>query len=227
MPSPLSIIVIIAGTSEPSNSAMLAEAMAEGMRSIGNAEIKIIRLKDIEIAHFNLSCYGPSCPIDGMTNVQRLIEAADAVVIASPVWNFGVPAHLKNLIDRMGSFALDETHSIGTLSGKPFYLIFTGGMPRTAWRFLRRSMGAIPIALQYFGASILGTHFEGGCTLGRGKFGLVVDKRPESLDGMRKQGMEFANVVKLYKATGLLPLRHRLIKKIVRWMQVVKRGLGM
>lgn len=228
MTTPITVTAIVAGTNEHSNSGMLADMMIEGMKSVApDIVIHRVRLKDLSIGHFNLECYGPSCPIDGLSHVQSLIEASDGVIIATPIWNFGVPAHLKNLIDRMGSFALDDSRSLGTLAGKPFFLIYTAGMPKAAWPFLRKTVSGVAIAIQYFGGSVLGTFFEGGCTLGRGKFGLVVDKRPATLNRARESGATFARSVENFARTGTLPLKYRLIKKFVRLSQRVKRKLGL
>ncbi len=225
---PLTITVIVAGTNEPSNSNMLADTMIEGMKvAFPGMIVNKVRLKDVSIGHFNLDCYGPSCPIDGLTHVQSFIEQSDGVIIATPVWNFGVPAHLKNLIDRMGAFALDPSHSLGTFNGKPFFLIFTAGMPKAAWPFVRKTVSHVPIALQYFGGSVLGTLFEGGCTKGRGVFGLVVDQRPQSLSLAKEKGAVFAKQVQNFKHTGTLPLRYVLIKKFVRLSQRIKKKLGL
>lgn len=225
---PLTITVVVAGTNEPSNSNLLADTMTEAMKTAyPDIVIHKVRLKDLSIGHFNLECYGPSCPIDGLSHVQSLIEKSDGVIIATPIWNFGVPAHLKNLIDRMGSFALDESRSLGTLEGKPFYLIFTAGMPKAAWPFLRKTVSGVSIAIQYFGGSVLGTFFEGGCTRGRGVFGLVVDKRPATLNRIREKGVIFARNVHTFAQTKSLPLRYRLIKKFVRFSQLTKRKLGL
>jgi multimeric flavodoxin WrbA len=228
MPTALTIVVIVAGTNDPSNSDTLADAMIAGMQqSQPTAIINKVRLKDLSIGHFNIACYGNNCPIDDLTHVESMIQKAQGVVFATPIWNFGVPAHLKNLIDRMGSFALDEHRSIGTLEGKPFFLIFTAGMPKAAWPFLRKTVSGIGIAIQYFGGSVLGTHFEGGCTRGRGKFGLVVDKRPATLKRAKENGIIFARNVNAFAQTKSLPLRFRLIKKFVRVSQLLKRKLGM
>ena len=117
------ILVIVAGTNEPSNSNVLADAMMEGVKSTG-ATVTKLRLKDMQIAHFGLECYGPHCPVDDLERVKAEIGSAHGVIIATPIWNFSVPAHLKNLIDRMGAFALDEqAHSLGQFHGKPFFLL--------------------------------------------------------------------------------------------------------
>jgi len=225
---PLTVTVIVAGTNEPSNSNMLADTMIEGMKGeFPQMIVNKVRLKDISIGHFNLECYGTSCPIDGLTHVQSFLQESHGVVIATPVWNFGVPAHLKNLIDRMGAFALDPSRSLGTFSGTPFFLIFTAGMPKAAWPFVRKTVSHVPIAIQYFGGSVLGTHFEGACTKGRGVFGLVVDKRPQSLSAAKQKGAAFARHVQAFKHTGTLPLRYLLIKKFVRLSQRIKKKLGL
>ena len=149
--------------------------------------------------------------------IQKSIQCADGIVIATPIWNFGVPAHLKNFIDRMGSFALDETRSKGTLNGKPFYFIFTGGAPAPAWKgMMRKTTSFVQEGLRYFGASPVGTFFEGKCTLGRGKFGLVVDQRPETLERCRKEAKQFALVVQKYAETGKPPLKQNLIGKCMK-----------
>lgn len=222
------ILFLVAGTNEPSNSNMLADVMIAGMKhSHPDIIIDKVRLKDVNIGQFNLSCYGPDCPLDGMSHVQSLLLQADGIVIASPVWNFGVPAHLKNFLDRMGAFALDASHSLGTLNGKPFFLIYTAGAPKAAWPLFKRTLSSVSMAIQYFGGSILGTFFEGSCTLGRGVFGLVVDKRPARLEVIKAEGVKFLSAVSVFKQTGMLPMKYRLIKRFVRISQLIKRKLGL
>lgn len=222
-----SITIIVAGTNDPSNSHLLAEKFKEGIETSGAAST-LIRLKNLQLDHFDLKCYDATCSIsDRFPEIHRAIEQADGLVIASPVWNFSVPAHLKNLIDRMGSFGLDNaTHSVGTMQGKPTFLILTGGAPAAAWPLLKRTTSHVGAGLQYFGCSVVSTHFEGGCTLGRGKFGLVVDKRPASLAAMEKKGAKFASIVRQFKETGTLPFKYRMTKAIVKTAQKLKRKMG-
>ena len=186
------------------------------------------RLKDLKIDHFNLNYYEEECIQEkDFCTIRELIEKANGIVVASPIWNFGVPAHLKNLIDRMGNFALDKTRSVGMLNGKPFYLIFTGGAPFVAWTgLLKKTTSSIPEAIKYFGGSIIGTHFEGKCTKGKGKFGLVVDERPESLARMREEGLKFAQVVKEYTETGKLPVKQEVTKKVYIWGQKAMKKIS-
>ena len=62
------------------------------------------------------------------------LQAADTIVIASPIYNFGVPATLKawaDLVARAGTtFKYTETGPVGLLEGKKAYLaIASGGTP--------------------------------------------------------------------------------------------------
>jgi len=223
----MNIAILVAGTNEPSNSHTLASAFTQGIRQLGEVHITTKRLKDLSIEHFNLDYYEEQCTQEkDFCMIRELIEKSDGVLVATPIWNFSVPAHLKNLIDRMGSFALDETRSQGILNGKPFYLIFTGGAPTSAWKgLLKKTTSHIPQAIKYFGGSILGTHFEPRCTEGKGKFGLVVDEHPKSLARMRSEGLEFAKGVKTYAETGKLPVKQEAQKKVYRWGQRVMKKM--
>ena len=96
----MNILMIVAGNNEPSNSNMLADAFIEGMRPHPNLTIEKRKLKDLKIDHFHLGHYEDNAvdePDFGM--LKDLILQADGIVLATPVWNFSVPAHLKNLID--------------------------------------------------------------------------------------------------------------------------------
>lgn len=230
------ILVLVAGTNEPSNSDTLANAFIQGMQQSGDVTVHKLRLKDLHIDHFNLDAYDPKChQEEDFCRVQKLIEESHGLVIATPVWNFSVPAHLKNLIDRMGSFALDASRSRGTLGGKLFYIIFTGGMSLLGWTALqRRTTSHLPESLQHFGASFIGQHYEPKCTLrqaqgkleGRGTFGLVVDSRPDSIESLRRQGFGFAKVVAQFQRTGKAPVKHRARAKIMKWGEAVLKKIA-
>lgn len=224
----MNILVLVAGTNEPSNSNMLADTFIQGIQQLGDVAVHKRRLKDLHIEHFTLDHYEPHRKQEeDFCELQRLLEKAHGFVIASPVWNFGVPAHLKNFIDRMGSFALDETRSKGTLHGKPFYLIFTGGAPAPAWKgLMQKTTSFIPEGLKYFGASYIGCHFEPKCVKGRGKFGLVVHERPETLASLRKQGHTFAEIVKKYEETGKAPLKQRTCSRIMRCGEILLKKIS-
>ena len=62
------------------------------------------------------------------------LQAADTIVIASPIYNFGVPATVKawaDLVARAGTtFKYTETGPVGLLEGKKVYIaVASGGTP--------------------------------------------------------------------------------------------------
>lgn len=214
----MKILVLSASMNDPSNSDYLTDRFIEGVKQIEGAVTEKIRLKDIQIEHFSLKFYHDETEVEPeFKELERKIKEANGIVFATPVWNFGVPAQLKNLIDRMGTFGLDkEKRVIGQLNGKPFYLIFTGGSPGPAWPTLQAmTTSHVPVSLKYFGMTEFGTHYEGRCTEGPGRsqFRLVVDQRPETITLMHKKGKEFAELVKRFAETGKLPAGMRFKQK--------------
>ncbi len=79
------------------------------------------------------------------------IQAADVLVIASPMFNFGVTAQLKNWIDAIAkvrvTFQYTATGPVGLLTGKKVYVVATrGGIHRdlpsdTQVPYLRQVLG--------------------------------------------------------------------------------------
>jgi multimeric flavodoxin WrbA len=208
------VVMIVAGTNEPSNSNILADTFAQGIAEETDVHVTKFRLKDLQIQHFTLERYAPHChdKDDDFCKIEDALTQAHAIVIATPIWNFSVPAHLKNLIDRMGAFALDqETHSKGKLKAKPFYLIYTGGAPKIAWEALMYLTTLhLTEAIKYYGGTVIGRHFEPKSLPGRGTFGVVVDKRPDSLEAVKKKGKKFGAIAHHYAENGSLPLRTKL-----------------
>lgn len=205
------IAVFVAGNNSPSNSNRLADEFIEGMKQTEGLSFEKIQLKELALEHFSLQNYETNSEED-YKRVRGLIESASGIVIASPIWNFSVPSHLKNFIDRIGAFCLDkETHSKGQLGGKPVYFIYTGGAPKIAWEALMNLTTLhVSEAFKYYNATVVGRYFEPKCTPGRGVFGMVVDKRPESLARVKAEGKRFAEVTKHFATAGTLPLRQRL-----------------
>jgi len=62
------------------------------------------------------------------------LQAADAIVIGVPIYNFGVPAALKAWVDQVArarlTFRYTDTGPVGLLTGKKAYLVVaSGGVP--------------------------------------------------------------------------------------------------
>ena len=224
----MNIFVLVGGSNEPSNSNALADAFTQGAEQVQGMTSHKRRLKDMNLEYFTVDDYDPQCRTEeDFCELQKLMEDASGFVFACPIWNFSIPARLKNFVDRMGSFALDETRTKGTLNGKPFYLIHTGGAPLPAWKgMMQKTSSHLPESLQYFGGSYIGHHFEGRCTAGSGNFELVVDKRPKSLASLREQGYRFAEVVETYHKTGKAPVKHRAKGRIMRLGEAILKKIS-
>src|SRR3989344_3435389 len=217
------IAVLVGGMNEPSNSSMLADQFIEGMKEVEGVTFEKIRIKELSLHHFTLEDYDPKNATEpDYKMLKTLLEDAAGIVFATPIWNFSVPSHLKNLIDRIGAFALDhDTHSKGQFNGKPIGLIFTGGAPMIAWKALMYLTTLhMAEALKYYGGTVIMRHFEPKCVPGKGRFGLVVDKRPASLALMRRYGKKFAENAQYHSTHGKLPLGQELMHK---WFEFLYR----
>jgi NAD(P)H-dependent FMN reductase len=202
------VVVFVAGNNNPSNSEYLADEFIAGMRDTDRIHAQKVRVADLSLDHFSLKFYESGADQgEDFRRIHGMIDKAKGIVIATPIWNFSVPAHLKNLIDRIGSFGLDPaTRTKGMLGGKPVFLIFTGGAGNFAWQSLmNETVSHVRESMKYFGLTVLETHFEPKCVTGDRTFGLVVDKRPEVLAAMKQKGKTFGEIVATFAETGKLP----------------------
>ncbi len=224
----MKIVVLVGGTNNPSNSEALADAFIDGIRSIPGFDAEKIRLRERSIEHFTMSCYAPDFRDEpDFADIRAKVEEADGLVVASPIWNFGIPANLKNVIDRLGASGLDPaTRSTGQWKDKPAYLIFTGGAPWAAWPGLfRQTTSFVPTALQYFGAAHIGTHYEPRCMVSKGVFGFVMGHRPDSVGTVRAKGATFALTVERFVRTGKLPMLKRFMRRLYVLAQKIQKRL--
>jgi len=216
------ITIVVAGTNDPSNSNVLADAFIEGLKKVEGVTFEKIQLKELSLHHFTLADYAEEACEPDYHRIKTLMQDSSGVVFATPVWNFSIPAHLKNFIDRVGTFGLDrETHSKGQFGGKPFGIIFTGGAPMLAWRALMYLTTLhVAEAIKYYDGTVILRHFEPRCLPSKGTFGLVVDKRPKTLALMNRYGEKFALATKQFAEKGTLPLLNRLWHK---WFEFLYR----
>jgi len=53
-----------------------------------------------------------------------------------------------------------------------------------------------------------------------------VDERPESIASVRKQGHDFAEIVKNFAETGKAPVKHRAQSKLMRWGEALLKKIS-
>lgn len=105
------ILVLTGSPRENGNSDLLAEAFIEGARQAGHETAKFkAGLKQIQGCMACKACWSKdrACVIrDGFTELEPLLEAADMIVFATPLYWFGMPAQLKAAIDRFYAYNSD------------------------------------------------------------------------------------------------------------------------
>ncbi len=116
-------VLILAGSPRKNgNSATLCRAFAKGAEESGH-EVELIYLRDKNIGYCQ-ACYyckshDGSCSIkDDMAEILDKMNAADVLVMASPVYFYSIDAQMKALIDRTVARWL-------TIKNKEFYYIMT------------------------------------------------------------------------------------------------------
>jgi multimeric flavodoxin WrbA len=122
------VLILKASPRQWGNSAALADQVAEGARSAG-AEVESISLhvQDIRPCDACDLCRenGGECVIDDdMQPLYPKLRAADAIVIATPVYWFTLSAQAKLFIDRWYALLGEKPNP---LRGKQFALLLTYG----------------------------------------------------------------------------------------------------
>lgn len=111
----MSKVVILVGSPRiGGNTQLLAEAFAEGASAHHEVEILPVARMDIApcigcngcFAREDMSCFRK----DDMQQVYRSLATADALVIASPIYFYGISAQLKAAIDRLHNPIRDTFH---------------------------------------------------------------------------------------------------------------------
>ena len=102
----MSKIVILCGSvRRDGNTETLARAFAEGAAE--HSEVKLLSAADLAVkpctgCNFCYTSEGNRCAqTDGMAEVYDALRQADVLVIASPVYFYGLSAQLKAVIDRL------------------------------------------------------------------------------------------------------------------------------
>lgn len=97
-------VVIISTSLRPgSNSAVLAESFAKGVRDAGNrADIISLSGKDIRFCKGCLACQTTQrCVIrDDVEDIIQTMKGADAIAFATPIYYYEMAGQMKTLLDR-------------------------------------------------------------------------------------------------------------------------------
>lgn len=181
----MKIIALSCSPSRGRNSDHMLDSFIEGMKEVSNIEIEKIYLEDIEIDNYNFE-NSKKGTMDHEVKFRELTgkiqNEATGLVIATPTYNFSVPAHLKNFIDRLRFIALDmdKKNSIGQPVGRlrhlKTYFLVSGGTPAWAEKILFFTFPPFWLrgVFLYFGSHVMGAFYSGDIRTFENK--IILDK---------------------------------------------------
>jgi multimeric flavodoxin WrbA len=159
------VLIVMSSPRPAGNSSALAAEAARGAADAG-AEVRTVRLAELAIAPCR-ACDGcrkagaKGCvQDDDMTALHRDVKAADALIIASPVYWFTMSAQAKIFMDRLYAFGAKNYREI---RGKRAGVILTSGDVGLRSSGAINAVNAFRDAFAYLGVPIAGVvHGRGG-----------------------------------------------------------------
>jgi multimeric flavodoxin WrbA len=104
------ILVLTGSPRKNGNSDLMAEAFIKGAQSAGNEILKFSAgNKDIKGCKACNTCFskGKACSFDDDFNeLAPMLEKADALVIATPIYYYSFPSEIKAAIDKLYAYAI-------------------------------------------------------------------------------------------------------------------------
>lgn len=198
------IIALSCSPSRGRNSDTMLDHFIEGVSAVKDVEIEKIYLSDIYIEHFKFeNSFEPTESEKDFALLVEKIKSSDGLVIATPTYNFSVPAQLKNFMDRIRFFALDLSQRnfinqpVGKLGHLKTYFIVSGGTPNWAQKLLFFAFP--PFWLRgiflYYSAHVLGAFYSGNVRTFENK---------RILNKVKVKGLKFAKHVRRNKSNRIL-----------------------
>ena len=166
------IIAISASPSKGRNSDTMLDYFTKGIGSKSKNKLSIekVYLDDISFDTYKYeNKNGPTENEDEFSKLTQKIKECDGIVIATPTYNFSVPAKLKNLIDRIRFIALDPEKKnilgqpVGKLNNHKLYFLVSGGTPSWARFFLFFLFPPfwLFVVFAYYGSFASGSFYSG------------------------------------------------------------------
>ena len=201
----MKILAISCSPSRGRNSDTMLDNFILGMKEIPDIEVEKIYLEDIPIDTYKYeNSKGPGEHEQKLKELaEKIMGEASGLVISTPTYNFSVPAHLKNFIDRMRFFALDMSKKnkfgqpVGLLNNLRVYFLVSGGIPNWAEHILFFTFPSFWLrgVFLYFNAKVMGAYYSGNVKTFQNK---------KILKKCFKKGKSYAKKVKKHKDQGIL-----------------------
>lgn len=94
----MKVLVVSCSLNPDSNSFILAQHASEELRAAG-ADVEFVDLRE----HTMPLCDGQTCSNRSVEELTDRVKAADAILLAAPIYNFDANAAAKNLVEHTGS----------------------------------------------------------------------------------------------------------------------------
>jgi len=183
----------------------MLDSFISGSEIVDGIEVEKIYLEDIHIELYNYTNSKGVLPNEEAFGElsRKIMTEAEGLIIATPTYNFSVPAHLKNFIDRMRFFALNMESKTrlgqpkGNLAHLGTYFLVTGGTPNWAQRILFFTFPPFWLrgVFLYFGARVFGAIYTGD---------IEASKNQSLLNKCKKRGEKYAKKLKKGSNHGVL-----------------------
>lgn len=167
----MKILTISSSTNRGRNSDTMLDHFIKGLKVIDGTQIEKVYLDEIPIDLYRYeNSNGPQEHEKEFENLTNKIKNdIDALVIATPTYNFSVPAHLKNFIDRIRFISLDFSkrnnlgQPVGKLGNLYVYFLVSGGTPKWSQKILFFAFPPFWLrgVFLYFGAKVMGSFYSG------------------------------------------------------------------
>ena len=154
------VMIVIGSPRKRGNSSILAKQVASGAEDAG-AKVELFFLHGMNIKPCS-ACEGcrkkraTGCVIrDDMQKLYPKMRAADAIVIASPIYWFTVSAQTKLFMDRWYAFGADENYKV--LAEKKFGIVLAYADADPFSSGAVNALRTFQDAFNYLGAEVVGT----------------------------------------------------------------------
>jgi len=177
------VIILLGSPRKKGNSALLAAEAARGARAAG-ATAKTIYLHGLDIRPCTAcnACQkknAKGCVIaDDMRELYPKLQAADALLLATPVYWFTMSAQMKLWLDRCYALITPEGHA---LSGKKIGIVLTYGAPDVFSSGGVNALRTFQDAFNFVGAKIVGMLYASAWQAGEVKKNRALLKQARDL----------------------------------------------
>lgn len=164
------VIALSCSPSKGRNSDSMLDAFLTGMSEVDGVVVEKIYLNDIEFDRYSHENKNGSGEHEvEFKELTEKIQHSNGLVIATPTYNFSVPAQLKSFIDRIRFLALDfeKKNKLGQPVGKLQYLktyfLVSGGTPTWAQKILFFAFPPFWLrgVFLYYSAEVMGAIYSG------------------------------------------------------------------